>query len=125
MVAALGGPGDFMDRADRHLPVAPVVRACTATRSGFVAGMNARQVGIAVVTLGGGRGKPTDSIDASVGLTSVVPVGRGVRAGDALAVVHASSASAADAADTILRQAIRIEDAAPPAQPVIRARIAA
>ena len=125
MIAALGGPNDLLDRADRHLPAAPFIRACTATRSGYVAGMNAREIGIAVVTLGGGRGKPTDSIDASVGLTSVAPIGRAVKAGDALAIVHAASDTAADAADTILRQAIHIEDAAPPAQPAIRARITA
>lgn len=125
MVAALGGPRDFLDRADRYLPVAPVIRACAVARSGFIAGMNAREVGMAVVMLGGGRGKPTDSIDASVGLTDVVPVGRAVKAGDPLAIVHAASAAAADAADAALRQAIRIEDAAPPAQPVVRARIGA
>ncbi|MBX3499420.1 MAG: thymidine phosphorylase [Alphaproteobacteria bacterium] len=124
MVAALGGPRDFMERASRHLPVAPVVRACAATRSGFVTGMNARQVGIAVVTLGGGRGKPTDAIDAAVGLTDVAPIGQAVRAGDPLAIVHATGEADADDADAILRQAIRIEDAAPPAQPVIRARVA-
>jgi thymidine phosphorylase len=125
MVAALGGPRDFLEHADRHLPTAPVARACTAQRSGFIAGMDARQVGIAVVTLGGGRGKPTDAIDPAVGLTDVAPVGRAVRAGDPLAVVHAASEDAADAADALLRQAIRIEDAAPPAEPVVRARVSA
>lgn len=125
MVAELGGPRDFLDLANRYLPAAPVVRSCTAERSGFIAGMNARQVGIAVVTLGGGRTKPTDAIDPAVGLTDVAPVGRAVRAGDALALVHAASEDAADGADAILRQAIRIEDAAPPATPVIRARVAA
>ena len=125
MVAALGGPRDFLDHASRHLPVAPVVRACTALRSGFVAGMNARQIGIAVVSMGGGRSNPADSIDASVGLTEVVPIGRAVTAGDPVAIVHAASAVAADAADAALRQAIRIEDAAPLAQPVIRARVGA
>jgi thymidine phosphorylase len=125
MVAALGGPHDLVEHVDRHLPSAPVIRACAAERSGFVAGMNTRQVGIAVVTLGGGRGKPTDVIDPTVGLTNVVPVGRAVRAGEPLAVVHAASAAAADGADAILRQAIRIEDAAPPAQPAIRARVGA
>jgi thymidine phosphorylase len=125
MVAALGGPRDFLDRADRYLPTAPVVRACRATRSGFVAGMDARQVGIAVVALGGGRAKPTDLINPAVGLTDVAPVGRAMKAGDALALIHAASEDAADAAAETLRQAIRIEDAAPPAQPVIRARIGA
>lgn len=125
MVAELGGPRDFLDYANRYLPAAPVVRICAADRSGFVAGMNARQVGIAVVALGGGRTRPTDSIDPAVGLTDVAPVGRAVRAGDALALIHAASEDAADAAETILRQAIRIEDAAPPATPVIRARVGA
>jgi thymidine phosphorylase len=124
MVAELGGPRDFLDYSNRYLPTAPVVRVHAAGRSGFVAGMNARQVGIAVVALGGGRTKPTDSIDPAVGLTDVAPVGRAVKAGDALALVHAASDDDADNAEAILRQAIRIEDAVPPAEPVIRARVA-
>jgi thymidine phosphorylase len=124
MVAELGGPRDFLDYSNRYLPTAPVVRVHAAGRSGFVAGMNARQIGIAVVALGGGRTKPTDSIDPAVGLTDVAPVGRAVKAGDALALVHAASDDAADNAEAILRQAIRIEDAVPPAEPVIRARVA-
>src|SRR5580765_3151303 len=55
MVAALGGPDDFLDHADRYLARAAVIKPCTADRPGYVTGMNARDVGMAVVTLGGGR----------------------------------------------------------------------
>ena len=71
MVAALGGPDDFLEHSARYLAHASVIRPCNAERSGHVAGMDARQVGIAVVALGGGRAHADDAIDPSVGLTDV------------------------------------------------------
>ena len=123
MVAALGGPDDFMEHTPRYLAHAPVIRPCNATRSGYVAGMDARQVGIVVVALGGGRTHADDAIDPSVGLTDVVDVGTPVRAGSLLCVVHAASDADADQAIGILQRAIRIEDEAPPARPTIMHRI--
>lgn len=123
MVAALGGPDDFLAHATRFLAHAPVVRACSAERSGYVSGMDARQVGISVVALGGGRAHADDAIDPSVGLTDVIDVGTQVRAGSLLCVVHAASDTDADQAIAILRRAIRIDDQAPPAQPTIMHRI--
>ena len=80
MVAALGGPDDFLEHSARYLAHASVIRPCNAERSGHVVGMDARQVGIAVVALGGGRAHADDAIDPSVGLTDVVDVGtRGPR----------------------------------------------
>ncbi|MCX7364327.1 MAG: thymidine phosphorylase, partial [Alphaproteobacteria bacterium] len=54
MVSALGGPDDFLDHPGRYLARAPVIKTCTAERPGHVVAMNAREVGIAVVALGGG-----------------------------------------------------------------------
>ncbi len=123
MVAALGGPDDLLAHTPRYLARAPVIRPCSAERSGYVAGMDARQVGIAVVALGGGRAHADDAIDPSVGLTDVIDVGTQVRAGSLLGVVHAASDADADQAIAILRRAIRIEDAAPTARPTIMHRI--
>jgi thymidine phosphorylase len=123
MVSALGGPRDFMDRAGSYLAHAPVVRACTAQRSGHVACMDARQVGIAVVVLGGGRRHADDAIDPSVGLTAVAAIGTPVRAGDPLCHVHAASDAAADEAVALLHAAIRIDDRAPARRPVILGRV--
>ena len=123
MVAALGGPDDFLEHMPRYLAHAPVIRPCNAERSGYVAGMDARQVGIAVVTLGGGRAHADDAIDPSVGLTDVVDVGARVRAGSLLCAVHAASDADADQAIEIVQRAIRIEDGAPAERPTIIDRI--
>lgn len=123
MVSALGGPDDLLEHSARYLPPAPVIRACTAERSGHVVGMNARQVGIAVVALGGGRSHADDAIDPAVGLTDVIDVGTEVRAGSPLCIVHAASDAAADEAIGLVRQAIHIGDSAPPAIPVIMERL--
>jgi thymidine phosphorylase len=123
MVAALGGPDDFLDHADRYLARAAVIKPCTADRSGHVTGMDARDVGMAVVTLGGGRSHADDAIDPSVGLTDVIDVGATVRAGSPLCVVHAASESAADEAIGLLRRAILIGEAAPADRPVIMQRV--
>jgi len=124
MVAALGGPDDFLEHSARYLPQAPVRRPCTAKRSGHVVGMNTRDVGIAVVALGGGRSHADDAIDASVGLSDVIDVGAPVRAGSPLCIVHAASDSDADTAIDMVRRAIRIGDAAPGDRPVVLERIA-
>jgi thymidine phosphorylase len=123
MVAALGGPDDFLDQAGRYLARAAVVKPCTAERSGHVTGMNARDVGLAVVMLGGGRSHADDAIDASVGLTDVIDIGANVRAGGPLCIVHAASESEADEAIVLLRRAIRIGDAAVAERPVVMQRV--
>jgi thymidine phosphorylase len=123
MVGALGGPDDFLEHSARYLAHASVIRPCNAERSGHVVGMDTRQVGIAVVVLGGGRAHADDAIDPSVGLTDVIDVGAPVRAGTSLCTVHAASDADADQAIEILQRAIRIEDGAPAERPTIIDRI--
>jgi len=124
MVSALGGPADFLERSGRYLGHAPVVKPCTAERSGHVAGMNAREIGIAVVELGGGRRHADDAIDPSVGLTEFVDVGRQIRGGEPLCLVHAASEADAERAIALIRRAVRIEEAAPREIPVTLERVA-
>jgi len=123
MISALGGPDDFVDHAVRYLARAAVIKPCTADRSGYVTGMNARDVGMAVVTLGGGRSHADDAIDPSVGLTDVIDVGAMVRVGSPLCIVHAASESAADEAIALLRPAVHIGDEAPAGRPVVMQRV--
>jgi thymidine phosphorylase len=125
MVSALGGPDDFLDHPGRYLAHAPVIKTCTAERSGHIVSMDTREVGVAVVSLGGGRSHADDAVDPSVGLTEMVDVGGPVRAGNPLCIVHAASEVDADAAIALVRAAIRIEDRAPLLRPVVIARIAA
>ena len=124
MVAALGGPTDFMDKAQSYLPTAPVVRPCFAETSGYVTGMDARDVGVAVVGLGGGRRRASDGIDYAVGLSDVCHAGDEVNSEKPLAMIHAASEDAADAAEAELRAAIRVGDADANSLPIVHQRIA-
>lgn len=124
MVAVLGGPADFMERPAAYLPVAPVVRPCEPERAGVVTGMNARDIGVAVVGLGGGRAHVEDAIDHSVGLSEVRGIGDTVGPGQPLAMVHAADEAAAEAASEALCAAVRIGDAAPAPAALVHQRLA-
>ncbi|MFZ2307043.1 MAG: thymidine phosphorylase [Rhodoferax sp.] len=123
MVAALGGPGDLLERPDAYLGQAPVVVPVPATRSGVLAAMDTRAIGLAVVELGGGRRLATDRIDLHVGLSAVRPLGATVAEGDALALVHAANADAARHAVARLQAAIAIGDDGSPSAPCVLAMV--
>ncbi|HEV7254385.1 MAG TPA: thymidine phosphorylase [Mesorhizobium sp.] len=125
MVAALGGPADLLKRMETYLPLAPVERPVPAEHAGFVEAIDTRALGLAVVAMKGGRLKPEDAIDFSVGLSRFVALGATVRPGDPLALVHARSEAQAEAAVQAVREAYRIGPTTFEAKhPVIR-RIAA
>ncbi|TVP70852.1 MAG: thymidine phosphorylase [Rhodobacteraceae bacterium] len=124
MVSALGGPADFMERPDAYLPQAPVIRAVAAPRAGHVAGFKAREIGLAVIELGGGRRQPTDRIDPSVGIAQIVAEGTQVAPGDPLAVIHAADEPAAARAEAAFLAACHLGDA-PSERPLILERISA
>ena len=95
MVSGLGGPADFMEKAESYLPAAPVIVDVPAPQDGFVSMVATRDVGLAVVALGGGRTRPQDKVDHAVGLTELLPIGAAVIAGDSLGKVHARTRDAA------------------------------
>ena len=125
MVAHLGGPGDFMERYRGHLDIAPVEWAVAAPTDGFVGGVDTRRIGLAVVELGGGRTDPSQAIDHSVGITRLLPVGMEVRAGDALALVHARSEEAAAAAAAGVSEAYTLAELRPRRPDAILRRVTA
>ncbi|HYS45800.1 MAG TPA: thymidine phosphorylase, partial [Rhizomicrobium sp.] len=125
MVAALGGPGDYLENYARYRLPAKVIKPFRAVRAGVIAGMDARAVGVAAITLGGGRRTTSDVIDLTVGFSDFRPVGTRVEAGDAIALVHAEGDAKAEAAIAELQEAVRIGDEAPAVQPVISGRITA
>ena len=122
MIAALGGPGDFVERPD--LPSAPVTRAATPERSGTITRMDCRAVGLVVTGLGGNRRREDDVIDPAVGLTEIAPVGAEVGPDRPLAIVHAADEASADEAVRALNDAVQVGDQTPPDRPVIAGRIA-
>src|SRR5262245_695932 len=108
MVAALGGPKDFIERPDDHLPAAPVQRAVLPRHPGVVTSIHARSLGLLVVRLGGGRHRSEDSVDAAVGLSDVCGVGEAVGPDRPIAVIHARTATDAEVATAALLEAVTV-----------------
>ncbi|MBA5607275.1 thymidine phosphorylase [Duganella sp. FT3S] len=119
MVVALGGPADLIDNPDKHLERAPIVVPVPAPKAGYAASTDCRGIGLAVVSLGGGRRRPSDNIDFAVGLTELASLGERIEAGQPLAMVHARTEAAAEQAVRELQAAYHIADAAPAANPVV------
>jgi thymidine phosphorylase len=117
-VAAQGGDLACVDEPQR-LPQAPVVTPCPATSSGYVAAIDTEEVGMTIVDLGGGRLKKGDPIDPSVGLELAVRLGDWVTPGQPLAVVHAATPAAGEAACRRVQQAITVQAQAVQPPPLI------
>ena len=122
MIAALGGPADFVEHADRYLPRAPVTVPVIPER-GYLAAVDARAIGNALVALGGGRARADDRLDLSVGFAQVAAIGAEVGPERPLMVVHATSPEAADRARAAVLAACAIAAAPPPPTPVIHAML--
>ena len=113
MVAALGGPADFVERAAHYLPVAPVQRVVRASHAGWVRKIATRDVGLLVIELGGGRRQAGDRIDHRVGFSDVVALGARIEAGDRLATLHAADEAGADMASGRLSTLIEVAETPP------------
>jgi thymidine phosphorylase len=113
MVTALGGPEDLLDNPDAHLPSANVTQRVQPEHDGFVQSVDTRAVGLAVVSLGGGRRRVEDSIDHSVGLSEVAGIGDHVDRDHPVATVHARTAADAGIASKQVIAAYSIGDEVP------------
>ena len=121
MVAALGGPADFMENP--ALPEASVTRPVAPERPGYVTSVDTRAVGLVVTGLGGNRRREDDQIDPGVGLSQIAPIGAQVGPDTPLALVHArGDASAAEAAQALL-SAVTISSEPPAERPVLVGRV--
>jgi thymidine phosphorylase len=123
MIRALGGPSDLVEAPRRYLAVGPVTRAVAPERPGFVTEMNARDVGLTITGLGGGRRREDHPIDPAVGLTEIAAIGEPVGPDRPLAIVHAATEASAEDAATALRAAIAVGDEPPPERPVIAGHV--
>jgi homotetrameric cytidine deaminase len=84
MVAAQGGD------LDAARPRAPAW-TLTAPRNGYVTAIDAEQLGLAMIEMGGGRKQASDAVDRSVGLEMLVRLGDPVHQGQPLLNLFAST----------------------------------
>lgn len=93
----------------------------TASRSGFVTSIDTEALGQAIIDLGGGRQRVTDSIDHGVGVGMLVRIGSQVQLNEPLVRVFARDNNTTALAQ--IRAAIVVSDEPPIALPLITGRI--
>ena len=117
MLAAQGG------HLEQGLPVASAKVPVISTGDGYVAGIDALEVGLAGVDIGVGRIRKEDRVDPAAGFTIQAPVGNRVRQGDVLVTVHARSKEVAERIVPRLRDAWRLSEAEVRRPPHVLARV--
>ncbi len=123
MVEAQGGDLRYIEEPER-LPHARLIEPVPAPRSGYLAGLNAAEVGMTVVDLGGGRKQKTNSIDHSVGVIVHYKVGDLVQRDTPLFTIHANDEDRLVAARERLLAAHTFSDSPVHRQPLFYRRVA-
>ena len=103
------------------LPTAAERIPVLSASSGTVTAMDARQIGVASISLGAGRNQKTDVIDPAVGIEMSVDVGDTVSAGDVLCWLH-HNGKGVDAASQRIQNSIQIGEGDVGPRPLILRR---
>jgi thymidine phosphorylase len=126
MTVILGGPADLMEKPEKYLTAAPLVKDFHPPQKFTVSAVNARAIGIGIVEMGGGRAKPSDTVDHSVGITNVAQIGEEVgQGGRPLATIHAKDEAGFRHMSAVLTQAMTSAGKAPLSHELVKERIAA
>lgn len=118
VIAAQGGDARQIEQPDL-LPMAPVRALLTSPRSGFVARINAEQIGLVSMQLGAGRFKKGEQIDHRTGLFLYAKTGEFVKDGEPLVMVHARTEHEAEAMQAALLASYTWSDAPVTIEPLI------
>lgn len=108
MVKALGGPSDFVEKPEKYMPKAKIIRPVFAPHEGYVEEMDIRGIGMLLVKMKGGRTRPADKLDYATGLTRFCHIGDKVDLKTPLAYVHAQTQSRYKEIATALRSLVKI-----------------
>lgn len=121
-VMAQGGSKVYLEQPQR-LPEAPIQITVPAPREGFVSRIDAREIGLAVVEMGGGRQKKGEPIDHRVGVRLRAKVGMWRNLEHALCVIYAANRETADAAAARIQKAYEFSDSEVAPLPILLDRI--
>jgi thymidine phosphorylase len=119
MAAALGGPKDFIDAPERHLRAAPIIRPVFSDAEGNVTRIATRELGLAVIELGGGRRRAEDKIDHAVGLDQLLGKNFISNMNTPLCMIHARDEASFERAAQIVKAAYQIGDGAESWSPIL------
>jgi len=113
MVSMLGGPHDFCDRYHDYLPKAPFIQPLYTPDTGIIESMDTIAIGMSIVGLGGGRIRPSDEIDHSVGVENIIALGSKVDRDTPLCTIHAKDQTSWEEAKRRILAAITIGEKIP------------
>ncbi len=109
MVAALGGPVDFVEKYDAYLPKAKIIKPLYAHKDGFVTKMNAREIGMLLIKLKGGRLTPEDKLDYATGFSEFCQIGDLLNKNKPICYVHAQTNEEYESISKEMEKLITIE----------------
>ncbi|HTH54179.1 MAG TPA: thymidine phosphorylase [Edaphobacter sp.] len=119
IIEAQGGDTKvFEDPAAHHKPA--LTSVFKAPKSGYLASVDCKQIGWAIQRLGAGRAKPGDPVSAHAGLESHAKVGDRLEEGQPLYTLFCEDCERLTEPKEMLGEAIRITDAPPEKQSIIR-----
>ncbi len=118
-VEAQGGEKRYVYQPEL-LPAAGIQMQVINTEAGYVGGIQAEEIGLASLSLGGGRVTKDSPIDLSVGILLHKKKGQAVRPGEALATVYANDMERAKEAYGQTVRAFSIQPQAPQQAPMIK-----
>jgi pyrimidine-nucleoside phosphorylase len=119
MVEAQGGDPRVVDDPDGVLPRAPVVVPIESDRDGWLAAVEAEDLGRASSDLGAGRRSKGDPIDPAVGIVFGPKIGDRVERGQDLGAVHARTDGDAAACLDRVSAAVTISEETVEAPPLV------
>lgn len=90
IISAQKGNPEVIDKIELF-PEAREIKEVTATKSGYISELDAKEIGLVAMLLGAGREKKGDNIDPAAGVELKVKRGDKVARGDVLAYLHTSS----------------------------------
>ena len=111
-VTAQGGNAQALDKFEL-LPNATGMREITSPRGGYVAAIDAEDIGMASNMIGAGRDKKEDSIDPAVGIILEVKAGEKVDAGSVLCRIYYTKEDRVEEAADMVEDAFRISGQKP------------
>jgi pyrimidine-nucleoside phosphorylase len=111
-VAAQGGNPQALDKFEL-LPNATGMREITSPRAGYVAAIDAEDIGVASNMIGAGRDRKEDAIDPAVGIILEVKVGEKVDAGAVLCRLYYTKEDRVEEAADLVEDAFRVSSQKP------------
>jgi pyrimidine-nucleoside phosphorylase len=124
IVAAQSGDTTiFADTAKFHQPKA--MRVLAATKDGYLAGMDCKQVGWAVQRLGAGRAKPGDPVSAHAGIEVHAKLGDKLEVGQPIFTLYSEDAALLDEPYQMLLETVMLSETKQEPQALIREVITA